>query len=179
MRMLFFSFFFFPLFVWLLFAFDIHGLGDNKPAINFSETSNEERFDVHITMEDHMKIFDPLIGEVLKEPTVDKTYVEIFPLCNVTISLQALYICKTIIALRKPFYPKYDFRIGIIGCGNVGSLLLRTLTDLSGVKPSRVMVSTRRPETLQSFQREGIYVCNDNQKVWRVFWFTSFMTGLL
>lgn len=125
-------------------------------------------------MEEHMKVFDPLIGEILKEPSVDKTYIEIFPLCNVTISLQALYICKTIMALRKPFYPRYDFKVGIIGCGNVGGLLLRTLTDLSGVKPFRLMVSTKRPETLQDFQKEGVFICNDNQKVFCSFFFHDF-----
>ena len=118
-----------------------------------------------IKMANYMKVFDGLTNELLHDPASDKGYLEIFPLCNVSISLQALYLSHLIMALRKAFYPHYDFRIGIIGCGNVGSLLLRTLTDLSGVKPFRIMVSTRRPETLATFQRDGVYVCSDNQKV--------------
>ncbi|KAH7815587.1 oxidoreductase [Monocercomonoides exilis] len=112
-----------------------------------------------------MENFDPFVTEILNNKTSDKTYIELFPLCNVAISLQALFITKTISLLRKPFYPSYDFKIGMIGCGTVGSLLLRTLLDFSGIKPHKFVVSTRRPETLSHFQKEGVFVCYDNQKV--------------
>ena len=124
-------------------------------------------------MADHMDVFDPLIGEILNVPSGDKPYIEIFPLCNVSIALQSLYIVRTILSLRKQFYPHSDLRIGIIGCGHTGCLLLRTIADLSDVKPYRIMVSTRRPETLRSFQRDGVFICSNNQRVCIVFAFES------
>ena len=116
-------------------------------------------------MADHMRIFDELISAILQDTSTNHSYIEIFPICNVGMSLQALFLCRVILGLRKVFYPNTDFKIGIIGCGNVGSLMLRTLTDFSGIKPFRVMVSTRRPETLHAFQKDGVYICNDNQRV--------------
>ena len=112
-----------------------------------------------------MEKFNEYFDEVLKASPVNRSYAELFPLANISIALQALYISRTLLEIRKPFYPTSDFRIGLIGCGNVGGLLLRTLTDLSGIPPSRLMVSTRRPETLIEFQNEGISICYDNQKV--------------
>ncbi|KAK2960324.1 putative serine/threonine protein kinase [Blattamonas nauphoetae] len=74
---------------------------------------------------------------------------QLFPLSNVSISLQALYITHLFSEVRKPFYPNTDYHIGLIGCGTVGSLLLRTLLDYSGLSPLRFFVSTPHPEKCQ------------------------------
>jgi hypothetical protein len=113
-----------------------------------------------------MDVFDEFITELLKDPSIDRSYVDIFPLCSTSIAVQSLYIVRLINMIRRPFYPGYDFRVGFIGCGTVGSLMLQTLLSFSGLKPSRFMVSSRRPETLQKFQQDGVFVCFDNQKVY-------------
>ncbi len=44
------------------------------------------------------------------------------------------------------------FRLGLVGCGRVGSLLLKTLIERGAVSSSHVSVATRRPEKLDHFK---------------------------
>jgi phosphoglycerate dehydrogenase-like enzyme len=44
--------------------------------------------------------------------------------------------------------PKDPVKIGIMGCGRLGSQLAHCLLTYGGVKPKDIKVSTRRPETL-------------------------------
>ena len=44
--------------------------------------------------------------------------------------------------------PKDPVKIGIMGCGRLGSQLAHCLLSYGSVKPKDIKVSTRRPETL-------------------------------
>lgn len=112
-----------------------------------------------------MEAFDELIADIVKDSCSDTAFIEVFPLCNVAAGLQSLFLARTFAALRHPFYPKTDVRIGMIGCGSIGALVLRTLLDFSGISAYRFFVSTRRPELLTEFQKEGVNVFFNNQKI--------------
>lgn len=62
--------------------------------------------------------------------------------------------------------PKRDpLLVGIIGCGRLGKQLANTLLKFSDVHPEELFLSTRRPETLSSFQEKGVHCGFDNVKV--------------
>lgn len=42
-------------------------------------------------------------------------------------------------------------KVGILGCGRLGSQLAHCLLTYGGVRPKDLKVSTRRPETLGTF----------------------------
>lgn len=55
------------------------------------------------------------------------------------------------------------FKLGIIGCGTIGSLIVETLLSLGILKPKEIIISTRRPQTLQHFK--NIVVVTHNETV--------------
>ena len=59
------------------------------------------------------------------------------------------------------------FKIGIIGCGQVGTVILTKLLEVrEQIGNMQLMVSTRQPHLLKQFQTEfGVDVLFDNQKV--------------
>lgn len=62
--------------------------------------------------------------------------------------------------------PKRDpVLVGIIGCGRLGKQLANTLLKFSDVQPEELFLSSRRPETLSSFQEKGVTCGFDNIKV--------------
>ncbi|XP_015765333.1 PREDICTED: uncharacterized protein LOC107344204 [Acropora digitifera] len=62
--------------------------------------------------------------------------------------------------------PKRDpVLVGIIGCGRLGKQLANTLLKFSDVQPEELFLSSRRPETLSSFQEKGVNCGFDNIKV--------------
>ncbi|XP_072163621.1 NADP-dependent oxidoreductase domain-containing protein 1-like [Diadema setosum] len=61
--------------------------------------------------------------------------------------------------------PRDPVRIGIIGCGRMGSHLVNTLITYSDVLPHEIQISTRRPETLAHFKKKGVECMYNNAKV--------------
>eukprot|EP00736_Rhodelphis_marinus_P007971 Rmarinus@m.18166 len=59
------------------------------------------------------------------------------------------------------------FRVGMIGCGMLGSALLDILLTTGGVKSTQLSVSTRRPQVAKRFIKRGIEVTFDNAYVAR------------
>ena len=54
------------------------------------------------------------------------------------------------------------FCIGVIGCGRIGSHIIRRLLQDPSVTPDMVLVSTRQPERLQEFSSQGVSCRFDN-----------------
>ncbi|XP_060037323.1 NADP-dependent oxidoreductase domain-containing protein 1 isoform X2 [Erinaceus europaeus] len=86
----------------------------------------------------------------------------------------AVFFCKLIQNLREQVReqesPKYtwaasseeqpedkDLKLGIIGGGHLGKQLALTLLQLVPVAAENLRISTRRPETLEAFQKLGIH----------------------
>ena len=42
-----------------------------------------------------------------------------------------------------------NFKLGIIGCGTIGTIIVETLLSMGILKPNEIIISTRRPQTLQ------------------------------
>lgn len=56
-------------------------------------------------------------------------------------------------------------KVGIIGCGRLGSQLAHCLLTYGRVNPKDMKVSTRRPETLEYLQNKGVDCFHDNIKL--------------
>ena len=54
-----------------------------------------------------------------------------------------------------------NFKIGIIGCGNIGKEIVKALL-MNGFKPSQVLISTRRPASLEKITNLGVQCFCDN-----------------
>jgi hypothetical protein len=111
------------------------------------------------------EISEELYTRTLNKNNIGENLIEIFPLINVSISLQSLYITKVVMQLRRIFYPSKSLRIGFIGCGTIGTLLLRSLIDFTGILSNKFYVSSRTPEKLQNFEKEGVHIFWDNQRI--------------
>ncbi len=59
------------------------------------------------------------------------------------------------------------FKVGLIGCGQVGTMILTKLLEIQGQIPHlKLMVSTRQPHLLRAFQQEfGIWVDYNNERI--------------
>lgn len=55
-----------------------------------------------------------------------------------------------------------SLKVGIIGCGMLGTTLLRALLDSGSFDPDKICVSTRRPEALLHFSAAGVRCVYDN-----------------
>ena len=55
--------------------------------------------------------------------------------------------------------PRDPLKVGILGCGRLGSQLAHCLITYGGINPKDIKISTRRPETL------GMYSCYINRNV--------------
>lgn len=62
-----------------------------------------------------------------------------------------------------------DLKIGIIGCGQVGTMILTKLLEvLPYFQGMSIFVSTRQPDLLREFKQEfDIEVAFDNEKIAR------------
>jgi pyrroline-5-carboxylate reductase len=60
-----------------------------------------------------------------------------------------------------------EFKVGILGCGQVGTVLLTKLLEVKDQFHNlKMIVSTRQPHLLRPFQQEfGVECVFDNQKV--------------
>uniref|UniRef100_A0A4W6F1B1 NADP-dependent oxidoreductase domain-containing protein 1 n=1 Tax=Lates calcarifer TaxID=8187 RepID=A0A4W6F1B1_LATCA len=60
----------------------------------------------------------------------------------------ALYLCKLVKRQTETQqHQEKDLCVGILGLGHMGKQLLLSLLELTGIKPSHIKVSTRRPES--------------------------------
>ena len=67
---------------------------------------------------------------------------------------------------KKPFDDYNRLKIGIIGCGRLGTHIIKGLFEYSNVKPGDLMISTKRPEALlDDFIEHGVICCHDNIRV--------------
>ena len=57
-------------------------------------------------------------------------------------------------------------KIGFIGCGRLGTHIVKALLQYGNILPEDMVISTRRPESfLDDFKEMGITCCYDNEKV--------------
>ncbi|XP_052273252.1 NADP-dependent oxidoreductase domain-containing protein 1-like isoform X2 [Dreissena polymorpha] len=56
-------------------------------------------------------------------------------------------------------------KIGILGCGRLGSQLAHSLITFGNIDPEDIKVSTRRPETLEYLLNKGVDCFHDNVKL--------------
>ncbi|XP_030248183.1 NADP-dependent oxidoreductase domain-containing protein 1 [Sparus aurata] len=74
----------------------------------------------------------------------------------------AVFLCKLIQSLRSRTANRgspgedSDLCVGILGMGNMGRQLLLSLLQKSGIKPSHIKISSRRPESAVDFARTGV-----------------------
>ncbi|XP_059108881.1 NADP-dependent oxidoreductase domain-containing protein 1 isoform X1 [Peromyscus eremicus] len=95
----------------------------------------------------------------------------------------ALFFCKLFCTLRellqegrRKIHPRsvsFDaavaedekLKVGIIGCGHLGKQLVNVLLRLVPIPPESLQISTRRPESLAEFQKQGVRCLYDNPAV--------------
>lgn len=58
--------------------------------------------------------------------------------------------------------PRDPISVGLIGCGRLGTQLIRSLLHYSGLVPGDISISTRRPETLGEQKAKGVHIVNNN-----------------
>ncbi|XP_002119423.5 NADP-dependent oxidoreductase domain-containing protein 1-like [Ciona intestinalis] len=63
--------------------------------------------------------------------------------------------------------PRHALKIGLIGCGRLGKQVVMSMLKFTDVKPNELYISTRRPESIGSFQKVGINCFHDNKEVVR------------
>ncbi|XP_067099984.1 NADP-dependent oxidoreductase domain-containing protein 1 [Osmerus mordax] len=92
----------------------------------------------------------------------------------------AAFVCKLANSLRKTiqrrildqdvgasivYRPEMELTVGILGGGNLGKQLAHVLLEKTGIKPSQINISTRRPETLEGCVKLGIKCYFDNRRL--------------
>jgi pyrroline-5-carboxylate reductase len=79
-----------------------------------------------------------------------------------------LYFCSEIFFIS-PTFQKRDMikKIAIIGGGNLGSAIAEGLLKSKFCKPSDIIITKRRVETLQKLQERGVKVTSDNSEAVR------------
>uniref|UniRef100_A0A3P8XR72 NADP-dependent oxidoreductase domain-containing protein 1 n=1 Tax=Esox lucius TaxID=8010 RepID=A0A3P8XR72_ESOLU len=58
--------------------------------------------------------------------------------------------------------------VGVLGGGHIGKQLVQVLLENTGLKPSQINISSRRPENLEDFVKSGITCYFDNRRL--AFW---------
>ncbi|XP_042356715.1 NADP-dependent oxidoreductase domain-containing protein 1 [Plectropomus leopardus] len=58
-----------------------------------------------------------------------------------------------------------DLCVGILGMGHLGKQLLLSLAEKSGIKPSHIKISSRRPESAAKFLQTGFECFFDNRRL--------------
>ncbi|XP_029317243.1 NADP-dependent oxidoreductase domain-containing protein 1 [Cottoperca gobio] len=58
-----------------------------------------------------------------------------------------------------------DLCVGILGMGHMGKQLLLSLLEKSGIKPSQIKISSRRPESAVEFIQTGVECFFDNRRL--------------
>ncbi|XP_060068461.1 NADP-dependent oxidoreductase domain-containing protein 1-like [Ylistrum balloti] len=61
--------------------------------------------------------------------------------------------------------PRDPLKVGIIGCGRLGSQLAHCLLTYGDMNPKDLKISTRRPETLEYLRNKGVDCAHDNIKL--------------
>ncbi|XP_053191137.1 NADP-dependent oxidoreductase domain-containing protein 1 [Scomber japonicus] len=84
-------------------------------------------------------------------------------LVNLVHSLRGIIKCHTADSLASG--EDCDLCLGILGMGHMGKQLLHTLLENTGVKPSHIKISTRRPESAAVFVQSGVECFFDNRRL--------------
>ncbi|KAM8913237.1 NADP-dependent oxidoreductase domain-containing protein 1 [Spinachia spinachia] len=113
--------------------------------------------------------FEAELTEEEKEFTFLRTRAPGLTFCGCA---HAAFLCKLVHSLNLPADGGWsasggdgDLRVGILGMGQMGKQLLHTLLDKSGIKPSHIKVSSRRPESAVEFTRAGVECFFDNRRL--------------
>ncbi|KAM9341274.1 NADP-dependent oxidoreductase domain-containing protein 1 [Symphorus nematophorus] len=85
----------------------------------------------------------------------------------------AVFLCKLVQSLRCSIRSHAanssgadsDLCVGILGLGHMGKQLLRSLLEKSGIKPSHIKISTKRPESAVEFTQTGVECFFDNRRL--------------
>lgn len=126
----------------------------------------------------YLNIFSNIYNERIREKPVDRKSGTTLPLIRDTKIINTTSIKQNTVVTNTFDNSTINFsqtviKIGIIGCGNVGSELLKKLVDIKDNKvyPYKIYVSTRRPDkiTADILNRldEDIEIFLDNEKVFR------------
>ncbi|XP_041669245.1 NADP-dependent oxidoreductase domain-containing protein 1 [Cheilinus undulatus] len=80
---------------------------------------------------------------------------------------QAVFLCKVVQSLRDSMTSKdeRDLCVGILGMGNLGRQLLRSLIEKSCISPSNIKISSRRPESAVEPIQFGIECFFNNSRL--------------
>ncbi|XP_032356819.1 NADP-dependent oxidoreductase domain-containing protein 1 [Etheostoma spectabile] len=82
----------------------------------------------------------------------------------------AAFLCKLVQSLRciiksHTANEDSDLCVGILGMGHLGKQLLFFLLEKSGIKPSHIKISSRRPESALEFTQTGVECFYDNPRL--------------
>ncbi|XP_051252297.1 NADP-dependent oxidoreductase domain-containing protein 1 [Dicentrarchus labrax] len=90
-------------------------------------------------------------------------------------SAHAVFLCKLVQSLRCVITSHTangdssgadsDLCVGILGLGHIGKQLLLSLLENSGIKPSHIKISHRRPESAVEFIQTGVECFFDNRRL--------------
>ena len=88
---------------------------------------------------------------------------EVCPLYKKTPAKSSLSL-KSLSSMSRTSSVRTDstFCIGVIGCGRMGSHLVRKLLQDPNLTPDMILVSTRQPDQLQEFESQGVICRFDN-----------------
>ncbi|XP_044022074.1 NADP-dependent oxidoreductase domain-containing protein 1 isoform X1 [Siniperca chuatsi] len=84
-------------------------------------------------------------------------------LCKLVHSLRC--IIKSHTANRDSSGEDSELCVGILGLGHMGKQLLLSLLEKSGIKPSHIKISSRRPESAVEFIQTGVECFFDNRRL--------------
>ncbi|XP_075964150.1 NADP-dependent oxidoreductase domain-containing protein 1 [Anarhichas minor] len=86
-------------------------------------------------------------------------------LCKLVHSLRCTIKCPSVDRGSLASGGDSDMCIGILGMGHMGKQLLLALLEKSGVKPSHIKISSRRPESAVEFIETGVECFFDNRRL--------------
>ncbi|XP_068563075.1 NADP-dependent oxidoreductase domain-containing protein 1 [Cebidichthys violaceus] len=86
-------------------------------------------------------------------------------LCKLVHSLRCTIKCPSVDRGSPASGGDSDLCVGILGMGHMGKQLLLALLEKSGVKPSHIKISSRRPESAVEFIETGVECFFDNRRL--------------
>jgi hypothetical protein len=86
-------------------------------------------------------------------------------MARAVLSMQANFVVMGAVQEAREAGALEHLRIGLVGCGMIGRLLLHNILVLTkeNLKISNIIVSTRRPEELEVYSRLGVSCMFDNE----------------
>ena len=102
-------------------------------------------------------------GEYTVNPSLSSLYIGTAHVRSI-VCLQLQYLIDSLKHMFDLGGVQKSFRVGVLGCGRIGSSAVHHLMDYSNLPPSSFYVSTRQPESkkCQTLVDSGVHVSNDN-----------------